>query len=412
MSDTPYHRVHPLTPALKTWSVLFALAVFATTTFSDYTVELIRRLVSSDRGETLQAAGIITCILFVFVFASLLWWRAISYSVTDTEVTYRWGLFDKKVRSARLDRTQAIDVYQPFHARLFGLASVRIETAGGHNSRVEICYLRRSVAYRLKEQLLGKEEQGTLLVPPIPVHRTLLSSFLSIPALFTIVTTAATVAADISVAALIPLFFATVPPIWRTIDGSYQFTARRVGNTVTVSYGLANLQRKVLDMDRTHAVIVRRPALWRPFNWWRVRVSVAGYGEGTQGMTVLPVGDRKTAMMLVDLLMGVEVDPLNIPENMRYRSPRQARWVSPLDWRKQACELSEHFGVEYRGRVGRRVAVAHRRHIQEIGMRTGPIQRLVGVATVQMHLVHGPVTMTGRDLALDDAHTLLAELQR
>ncbi|MDO5099746.1 MAG: PH domain-containing protein [Corynebacterium sp.] len=402
-------RVHFLTPVLRAWSVIFALGLFAVTTFGEQTVELIRKLLSSDMTETLQALGIIAAIVAIGGAASIWWWKATSYTVTDHDVTFRRGVFNQKIRSARLDRTQAIDVVQPFHARIFGLAAVRIETAGGHNSRIEIGYLRRPVAQRLKERLLGEEEAGQVIVHPIPVWRTLVSSMCSISAVISLASVLLTVGFELSVATLLPIFLGTIPNIWRTIDGSFRFTARQVGDTINVSYGLANLQRKTLDIRRAHAVSMKKPALWRPFGWWRVQVVVAGYGERLDGMTVLPVGDKHTAMALCDILMGYQLDP-ETPAQPQYRSPKTARWVSPVDWSKQAFELTETLAIEHRGRVGKKAAIAFRRHIQELTVRTGPIQRLVGVATVRMHLVRGPVKLTGRDLTLSDAWHLMAEV--
>ncbi|MCS4535901.1 PH domain-containing protein [Corynebacterium sp. HS2168-gen11] len=406
-----YHRVHPLTPALQTWSVIFALVLFATTTFSDTTFGLIRQLASHDIREVGEAAGIFLIVFGIAIAASSLWWRAISYTVTEDTVIYRWGLLSKKVRSAPLDRTQAIDVVQPFHARIFGLAAVRVETAGGLQSRVEIAYLRRREAEQLKEQLLGKEEVGVVLVPPIPVYRSLISSLLSKSAVATVILTFSAQLTDISLAALIPMFVGTVPNIWRTIDNAYQFTARQIGNTIVVSYGLANLQRKVLNIGRSHAIVVWQPVLWRPFGWWKVQVSVAGYGERFDGMTVLPVGSKETAMQLVKIIMGESRDPLEIPDQPDYRSPKRARWVSPIDWKRQAFLLDDTYAVEYRGRIGRTWAMTFRRHIQEIDIRTGPLQRLLKIATVKLHFVRGPVSMAGRDLKLEDAHELFTRLQ-
>ena len=404
-----HHRVHPLTPLLRTWSVLFALGLFAVTSFSEQTVELIRRLLSHDRQETLEALAIIVPVLAIAAAASTLWWRAISYTITDESITYRWGFFKRKVRSARLERAQAIDVVQPLHARIFGLAAVRVETAGGVNSRVEIRYLRKGTAVLLKEQLLGSEAEGELLVAPIPVYRTLLSSLFSVSAVVTLFFTGMTVGFELSAATMVPVLVATVPNIWRTIDGSYQFTARKVGNTINVAYGLANLQRKTLEINRAHAVIIRKPALWRPFGWWRVQVAVAGYGERYDGMTVLPVGDKQTAMKLCEILMGYAVDP-DTPYRPQYRSPKRARWVSPVDASRQAFELTPTYVIEHRGRVGRRAAIAFRRHVQAISVRIGPVQRLVNVATVRLHLVRGPVKMTGRDLPTKKAQELLGRL--
>lgn len=71
------HRVHPLTPVLRAWSFIVASIIFAVTTFSDYTFDLIHRLLSNDRTETLQAAGIIGAGVVIAAGASLLWWRAL-----------------------------------------------------------------------------------------------------------------------------------------------------------------------------------------------------------------------------------------------------------------------------------------------------------------------------------------------
>lgn len=400
------HRVHPLTPVLRAWSFIIASIIFAVTTFSDYTFDLVHRLLSNDRTETLQAAGIIGAGVVIAAGASLLWWRATSYTVTDIDIVFRWGLIRRKIRSARLDRTQAIDVVQPFHARLFGLAAVRIETAGGHNSRIEVRYLKRRAAENLKKQLLGQFTEGELLVPPIPIYRSLLASLFSLSAFISLVLTLTSMGFDIHLAALLPVFVSTIPNIWRTIDGSYQFTAHRVGDTINVSYGLANLQRKTLNMSRVHAISLRKTALWRPFGWWRVQVTVAGYGERSDGMTILPVGDKRTAMMLCELLTGCRVDP-DQPAHPQFRSPARAFLVSPIDFRRQTFELTDDCAIEHRGFFGHRAAIVFRRHIQEFGVFTGPIQRITNISTVKLHLVQGPVSMSGRDLNRDDAQRLL-----
>ena len=352
------HRVHPLTPVLRAWSFIVASIIFAVTTFSDYTFDLVHRLLSNDRTETLQAAGIIGAGVVIAAGASLLWWRATSYTVTDIDIVFRWGLIRRKIRSARLDRTQAIDVVQPFHARLFGLAAVRIETAGGHNSRIEVRYLKRRAAENLKKQLLGQFTEGELLVPPIPIYRSLLASLFSLSAFISLVLTLTSMGFDIHLAALLPVFVSTIPNLWRTIDGSYQFTAHRVGDTINVSYGLANLQRKTLNMSRVHAISLRKTALWRPFGWWRVQVTVAGYGERSDGMTILPVGDKRTAMMLCELLTGCRVAP-PIPQPSP-RIPRVPHRLSPPNIRayRRLCHRTPWL---FRASCRHRVSSAHPR---------------------------------------------------
>jgi len=148
------------------------------------------------------------------------------------------------------------------------------------------------------------------------------------------------------------------------------------------------------------------PAGGGPFGWWRVQVTVAGYGERSDGMTILPVGDKRTAMMLCELLTGCRVDP-DQPAHPQFRSPARAFLVSPIDFRRQTFELTDDCAIEHRGFFGHRAAIVFRRHIQEFGVFTGPIQRITNISTVKLHLVQGPVSMSGRDLNRDDAQRLL-----
>ncbi len=55
----------------------------------------------------------------------------------------------------RFDRIQAIDVAQPFVARLFGLAELRMDVAGGGGSDGRLSYLMLADARRLRATLIA-----------------------------------------------------------------------------------------------------------------------------------------------------------------------------------------------------------------------------------------------------------------
>lgn len=405
-------RVHPLTPMLRGGAHLFAVILLATNAMTNASWGIFANLVSANGYDILKALGVVVVALVVCFMVSLLWWRAMSYTVTDKEVEFRHGLFAKKVRTARLDRAQAIDVVHPFIPRLFGLAAVRIETAGGNQSRIDIGFLTTAQAARLREEILygtRDDNPGDVVVPPIPLRRGVAAALLTYSGLTAAASVLATAGFEFNRAAFVPLLLATGLKVWKFVDGAYQFTAQRSEGKILVSYGLANLQRKTLRINRVHAVRMHQPPLWRMLGWWRVTVSVAGYGEGKAGMTVLPVGDKRTAVALVELLIGVEVDPRD-PASVGVPSPPRARWVSPMDWAQQRLVLTPDYAVEYRGRVGASCAVAFRRHIQSASVHIGPFDRLLRLSSVRLHLVQGPVSVTARNVDLADAWALLRQV--
>ena len=95
------------------------------------------------------------------------------------------------------------------------------------------------------------------------------------------------------------------------------------------------------------------------------------------------------------------------------RSPRQARWVSPVDWRQQSVAVDSGRGVARVtfGRLTRRFQAVKIPHIQELTYRQGPWQRRLGLAHVRFDLVPGAVKVTARDLDDAQARTLVDALR-
>ena len=63
------------------------------------------------------------------------------------------------------------------------------------------------------------------------------------------------------------------------------------------------------------------------------------------------------------------------------------------------------------GRLNRRIKAIHTSHIQELTYRRGPISQALGLATVDLDLVQGPVRMAARNLTLAAAAALLTQLR-
>ena len=430
MSPQPnFRRVHRLTPLLRLWSVILALiAAFALNVNMEALRDIFAFITGEHRGEALRdtalaLAGFIAVCAVVWL-ASGLWWRRMGYQLGAEELSLRRGLVAVQLRTARYDRTQAVDVVEPVIARLFRLAAVRVETAGGQSSVIEIAYLKKSDAEALRDDILARvhgaptsqteapaEESAEepaeepALVPEIPIARSLIAAALRTSTLFLVGFLILVVVTRLPLSAALPILVGALPNAWNVLDSSWRYTARTDGEVLNITYGLADRRRQSIRLDRIHAVQITQPFLWRPLGWYEVRVSVAGYGASASGKAsgstrILPVGTLAQARQF----LPADAAPT-------YASPARAKWVSPLDYRQQTVALTGGYVIVRNGRLNRRVKAIHTSHIQELTYRRGPISQALGLATVGLDLVQGPVRMDARNLTLADAAALLTQLR-
>ena len=424
-----YQRVHRLTPLLRLWSVILALiAAFALNVNLAALGDIFAFITGEHRGEALRdtalaLAGFIAVCAMVWLVSGL-WWRRMGYRLGAEELSLRRGLLSVQLRTARYDRTQAVDVVEPVIARLFRLAAVRVETAGGQSSVIEIAYLKKSDAEALRDDILARvhgapipqteapaEESAAelaeepALVPEIPIARSLIAAALRTSTLFLVGFLILVVVTRLPLSTALPILVGALPNAWNVLDSSWRYTARTDGEVLNITYGLADRRRQSIRLDRIHAVQITQPFLWRPLGWYEVRVSVAGYGASASGKAsgstrILPVGTLAQARQF----LPADAAPT-------YASPARAKWVSPLDYRQQTVALTGDYVIVRNGRLNRRIKAIHTSHIQELTYRRGPISQALGLATVGLDLVQGPVRMDARNLTLADATALLTQLR-
>lgn len=429
-----YRRVHRLTPLLRVWTTLLALLAIAVFNF---TMPIYNWLDEEDVGltEAGWALGAVVLALLVIFGVSQLWWARTGFRVDDEEIEMRRGVLTTQIRTARYDRVQAVDIVEPFAPRLFGLAGVRIEAAGGAQANIEIAFLPRGEAESLRKEILARMQGHAPLgdaafsapvtppdlVAPIPIKRSLAAAALQFSTLFTVAWAMIPVFSGLTIAAVLPVLVSFMPQIWRTIDQSWRFNSSLDGDVINLTYGLANRRRQAVPVDRIHAVQLKRPMLWRLFGWWQVSVTVAGYGsemnKATGTSKLLPVGTYEQAARVIDAIGPLTAAELTAPRistaTVSARSPRQARWVSPVDWRQQSVAVDSGRGVARVtfGRLTRRFQAVKIPHIQELTYRQGPWQRRLGLAHVRFDLVPGAVKVTARDLDDAQARTLVDALR-
>ena len=119
--ERPYKRLSPLTPLVR--SFLLVVAVFAST-WDDLL-----------RGDLGPVAWLLLALLVSGAVYGAASWLRTKYWIEADELRVDTGVVSRQSRRIRVDRLQGIDISQPFVARLFGLAELKMDVAGGGSGR-------------------------------------------------------------------------------------------------------------------------------------------------------------------------------------------------------------------------------------------------------------------------------------
>ena len=163
-ADGQWHRVHPLTPLVSSWQMFVVGLVLIGQSFGQQALQGEpmgpEGVPTPNRpGGWLIAVGGVIFLVLILIGAALrvLAWRMTHFRVTADALELNHGVLSKQHRRARLDRLQAVDVVQPFVARLAGLARLTLEVAGGSDSKITLSYLTEAQANALRNHLLATQ---------------------------------------------------------------------------------------------------------------------------------------------------------------------------------------------------------------------------------------------------------------
>ncbi len=278
-------RLHPLTPFVKGWGYFVVAAIAA----------------ANNEGlrSNLKIAGIGLAAVLVggILLGALSWWFT-KWQLTEDAIRVDSGFLFRRTRIIRFDRIQAIDVAQPFVARLFGMAELRMDVAGGGKSDGRLSYFTYDEAQKLRGLLLvrAKGEQAVeqqaqqpepepLLVVPTGrlLGATLLSSTVlgSAAALIWLIVATTVLEFHVGLFAGLPLLLGVVQPIWKQVVGNHNFTLSETQDGLRTKRGLFDIQRQTVPPGRLQGLLITEPLLWRLLGWSRVDLDIAGVVGGT-----------------------------------------------------------------------------------------------------------------------------------
>lgn len=437
-----WRRVHPVTPLVKGWK---ALAVIAAVIAQQLGGNVARGMdLVREPGLPVLLGGVVAVTLVVTGFA-VVSWRMTRYAIDAQAVHLRQGVIFRQQRQARLDRLQAVDIVQPIVARIFGLAELKLEVAGGADSAIKLAFLKETEANALRNELLARAagvvttERGVdapVPAPPpeqhvvsVPLSR-LIGSIVLSPAVLVVALAAIAVPAgmiiggDPGAVVLLPaVLFSVGGALWTQFNQGFNFRAAIAPDGIRLRHGLTEARSQTLPPGRIQAVRLQRRLLWRWADWWRVEVNVAGYGrrQGATETVLLPVGTRDEALLALWLVLP----DLGVPDPRAFLDaalsgsgpaqgfttcPRRARWLSPLAWRVQGVALTDRAAVLRRGRFSRQVELVPLERTQSVGISQGPVARWFDVATLELHSTHGAIRPVLDHLTSADVAGLAAEV--
>jgi putative membrane protein len=408
-------RTSPLTPIIRLTAIIPIIVVSA-----------VEQLFGPGHDASGEFVWLGVGVLLTVV--SALTWCFTTYVIDATEIRVESGIFTKRVRRIPFDRLQAVDVLEPLRARLFGMAALRIDMAGGGKSATRVEYLPLAEVQGLRAMLLARAHGRQLtaatastsqgdqsspeplldavrltIIAKVPNGLMVRSRLLSTPYLIlglylvSVILTAVATGNPGPVFTLVVVAIGAVSPLLAQWD----FTLYRTEHGLRIERGLLSKRSESIPLDRIQGLEVVERILWRPFHWQQVKVDVAGNPNESgnrQGRadrsTLLPVSNPAlTQWLLAELIPGSHQPPQSV-----VRPPPRSWIFAPIGWRYRWLGTNDWTVRSQSGWLTRRTSVIAHYKVQSVSYRQGPIQRILGLTTLAIHTPKGPVNVRGRHL--------------
>ena len=409
---TGWQRLHPLSPVVRSGRAALPLIALA--------------VASAPRGGSPTGTFYLEVGLAALALVlGLVHWLVTRWTFDGTTLRIETGLVRRDSQQLPVARIQAVDVVEPFLARVFGLAELRIRVAGG-KSASRLAYLGEPVATDLRARLLATHHGLDQSVPEpdeqpmavIPTGRLVGSVLLSGPTLGVVVFVVALIVlptvstkAAAGAAGSLALYLITIgTAIWRRFNEQYGFTVAVAPDGIRIRRGLLGKMAETIPVRRVQAVRQIEPLLWRMLGWCRLEVDLAGVpghdrsgGTGRVTKALLPVGPLDMAAYLRQVVIG-PIEPERSPP------PRRARPKTPLSYHFLSAGHDESMAVAVTGRVQKVTSWVPLEKAQSVRRVQGPVQRALRLATVHVDVAGKHVGAELRDRDVDEADRLVREL--
>lgn len=308
---------------------------------------------SGRAGLVLGLAAVVSITAGILTWLRRLWWFSGDVLHLDE------GVFVRNQRRIPVERIQHVELERRLRHQLFGLAAVRVETAGGTGAELRLDAIPRDQAEALRHAVqtaaatagAGTDEPGgpatepaapTTVLVRLPPARLVLAGVTGpeVIAVLTALAIGIDALTDLGVdpeqvesveigSALAVLLAVVALPAWFLTAGliavvrKWDLTAAVRGDELRVTYGLLRRQEFVMRTARVQDARVAQRLLLRPFGRADLRIRSAASGAGESSRVDIP------------LLDDVELDRVLarvLPETV----PRPSLWPAPAAARRRA----------------------------------------------------------------------------
>ncbi|MFU8946850.1 PH domain-containing protein [Mycetocola zhadangensis] len=409
-------------------------------------------------------------VLLLVIGAFFLSWRMHTFRVTDEAVEVRSGILFRTHRKAKLDRIQGVGINRPLLPRIFGAAKMEVSVAGQDASvKLEYLYSRdaddlrrdvltlasgvklaeagvaprptvgpagvvsptdplvtRVVTERVNEFLAPELDPDA--APPesvvrISVGRLIGSTLLSSSTVFLVILAAVLIISLVngqiwSLFWFVPSVIGFVSYYSNSVMKSLRYSIAKTPSGVRVGFGLLSTSNDTLPPGRIHAVEISQSVIWRPFDWWQVKINKAGLSaeaamSGKGNTTILPVGNLTDVAKVLELMLdNVTAEAAFVELSSAFRepqrsgftlAPRRARWINPFAWRRTGYAVHDGLLLFRRGVIWRKLDLLPLARMQSIAVTQGPLERGFRLASARAHTVAGPISASLPAIGSDEA---------
>ncbi len=422
---TPRRRTHPLTPVVASVQSVVIL-VGAILVFGAGNLRGLAAEIGGLWGVLLILGALVVLLGIVLAFSYVSWTRTEFFFDESGDFRLDSGVLQRNERRVTLSRLQSVDTTRPLLGRVVGLSQVRIEVAGGGDSRVLLSYLSDADAHALRAEIIARAagmspdvgEAPEAVLATVPTNDLVVSLLLRSETMFLLLISVVVVTAVVLTEGPAGLGLLLITGGLPLITVFSQFT-RFFGFTVADSpdglrlrHGLINQESQTVPPGRVQAIEISEPLLWRRRGWVRVSLNVAGLQseqEAAREQVLLPVAPREVARAIVARVMpGVALTDLEF-----VAAPTRARRRAWLQFANLGVAHDTSVLAARRGFLTRRTAVIPHARTQSVGITQGPWQRRLGLASVQVDSTPGPVGVHVLHRRADEARSIAEEqLQR
>lgn len=417
----PTERPHPLTPVAQTW-IMFVAAALA----------LLREFMQGSLPDFSRWGvwvWVLLAISIAQIVVGLVSWRYTRFVADEHEFRIESTFISHSSRKIAYDKIQAVDIAQPFAARLLGLAKLHIDAGSGQGENIE--FLTKTRAEELRDHLMlrahgtvaaqlpsapdepREEVADNVLVRARPLDLVLVAvltpSFLFLLAFMIIFLIDVLLGGRLGAAWLVaaPL----LGLVWVRVVNQWNFTLSRTPRGLKVTRGLFNLATQSVPPHRVQGIRLTQSLLTRQFGLWKVQVTVLGVGvaetdESAATDILVPAGTWADAEAALQAIWpGQRLDDLRWE-----RQPPPARWLTWFTYRTRGWAWNETVFATRRGLLERKIDVVPYARIQGLGVRQGPLQRALGLASIGLNISPGAVHAQAGHLRAADARVLVLRL--